>query len=1021
MGTDAKRRGEDLPPPRGHGVGAPAPFPDGFHPFWFWNARIDADELRRQIARMSEQGVRGFFIHSRQGLAQPYMSRRFLDLVEMAIDEGRARGMSVHLYDEYPYPSGAAGGAVVQSDPALAGTTLQVEHRALPAGPVRVELPAGKVLVCRAFPLRDGEVDWGSGLDLREWVGMALSRESYHDAAPQTYNDRRFFADTPVPTLEVALADGPVELWAVSQVPVREHKYWDAFPDVTNPAAVRRFIELTHERYRQHLGPKLAEVASIFVDEVEPLPSASVMAEVERRDQALFADTVLAFVAPSHPAHVEALRAVEEARLALFEKSFEAPVSEWCHNNGLRYTGEKPSIRLSQLAWMDVPGCEPGHTKAGAERSDLLQGEIRGNAKATASAAYFFAKEGSLCECYHSLGWGATLQDAKLIAESLLLLGTRWLVPHAFFYSIDGLRKHDAPPSFFHMPYWSLFGELTSRVAAISHAFEGTWLDASIGVVEPAAGMPDVAQLACYEDLQWALLHAHLDFLTVDLPILAAGHIAEASVFLRDIRLRSVLVPPGRCPRPELDEWLAKFERAGGQVVRVAGAQNIDDAVGQVRSHCPPALSVTAQTGDAAAVQVACRRGEKGRNWIMVNTSPQPAVLEVVLADGAGLAPVQLENRWVRQLEQRDGTYQLRLEGFESALVQETSSPVTEGPRALPLVRVATDGPWAFKPLGMNVLRLGRWLMSLPDQGQATAVVEPAPIANQLLRSGLPFAPRIIDHFGRSPSVGFPPLRARYETTFDCCAGVPLQLVMQPGSLTGDWCTWVDGSGPYRPGNFSPSLGPVAGCIGMPIACDDQGRSDGDRLHRHVIVVEVQADRGEQGLRDSIYIGGDFGVFAPEPGQRRPGTDGDSAQSPPLLATTRPLPTMGDFGAWEANGLPYYAGAVEYSRRSRLSVGGAGPEVVVQLDLPAGCEDAAEVAFGTGPFRPLPWSPRRTLVPRAELEPGKAGTLVRALVLSTLERAFEGRRFGPREHTYGDVELAYPAVLAPPSAEGLQL
>ena len=50
-------------------------------------------------------------------------------------------------------------------------------------------------------------------------------------------------------------------------------------------------------------------------------------------------------------------------------------------------------------------------------------------------AAYFYDKQASLCECYHSLGWGATLQGAKILAEALLVSGVNCLVPHGFFYS----------------------------------------------------------------------------------------------------------------------------------------------------------------------------------------------------------------------------------------------------------------------------------------------------------------------------------------------------------------------------------------------------------------------------------------------------------------------------------------------------------------------------------------------------------------------------------------------------------
>ena len=165
-------------------------------------------------------------------------------------------------------------------------------------------------------------------------------------------------------------------------------------------------------------------------------------------------------------------------------------MADWCRRNGLAYTGEKPSQRLAQLRFMDVPGCDPGHTKAGA-RPDVFRAPIRSNARAVASAAYFYGKSGAVCECYHSMGWAATLQDAKLVAEELLLAGIDRLVPHGFFYSTHALAKHDAPPSFFfQMPAWPFFGRLARRVEAIARQFQDTHIDAEVLVVEPASGLP---------------------------------------------------------------------------------------------------------------------------------------------------------------------------------------------------------------------------------------------------------------------------------------------------------------------------------------------------------------------------------------------------------------------------------------------------------------------------------------------------------------------------------------------------
>jgi hypothetical protein len=952
---------------------------------------------------MSEQGVSGFFVHSRQGLGQPYMSASYLDMVETALDEGLARGMAVHLYDEYPYPSGAAGGAVVQSDPGLAGSTLEAVHRQLRGGRVRVELPPGRLVACRAFPLSNGRPDWERGQDLSAWVGMELTRQSYHDAGPQAYNDRRFFADTPLPVLEVELPVAPVELWAVCLVPIAGHKYWGSFPDVTNPAAVGRFIELTHERYARRLGPKLASVTSMFTDEVEALPSGRVLAELEARYGESAADVCLAYVAPGHPAHVKALRDVDEIRLALFEGSFESQISDWCRANGVRYAGEKPSLRLSQLAWMDVPGCEPGHTKAGAPRPDLLQGEIRGNAKATASAAYFYGKEGSLCECFHSLGWGATLQDAKLIAESLVLLGTRWLVPHAFFYSIDGLRKHDAPPSLFHMPYWPLFGELARRVAAVLAAFEGTWLDAAVGVVEPAGSLPDAGQLACYEELQLALMAAHIDFLTVDLPILAAAQMADGCARLRDVALRCLIVPPGRDAEPGLEDWLARFSEAGGQVVRVGSPGEIEGAVTRARLQCPPSLSLAVDAGDGGRLLVASRKGPQGRLWFLLNTSAVPLDL-VLAAEGGTVAALPLGAGPHPVLHATEGGQRLHLGGFESTLLAGPQA-AAEAPPA-PVLALQAGGTWTVRPEGPNILRLGHWSLTLPGQSGRSAVVEPAPIANQLLRSGLPFAPAIVDRFGSSPTIGLPRLLARYETAFDCTGPGAWDLVMQPGALGGDWQLWADGSGPYGAADLGPTDGPVAGCVGLALGCGPMGAGRGETRHRHTLVVELDADRSEHGLRDCLYVSGRFGVFAADAVPTGPAS---SDMVVPLLATLGPLPEEGRIGDWASNGLPYYAGTVEHSQavpgRLEGDDGGEG-DVEVEISLPPGCEDAAQVAFGDGPWHPLAWSPRRVRVPRRELRPAHGRVVVRLRMFTTLERTFEGRQFDPGVHRYRPVELA---------------
>src|SRR5688500_5477474 len=101
-----------------------SPLSFGFYPFWFWNGFLSEDEIRWQIGEMAAKGIRGFFIHPRQGLKQPYLSEEFFRMVEVAVEAAEQHGLRAHLYDEYPYPSGVAGGEVVLGNPQFYATSL---------------------------------------------------------------------------------------------------------------------------------------------------------------------------------------------------------------------------------------------------------------------------------------------------------------------------------------------------------------------------------------------------------------------------------------------------------------------------------------------------------------------------------------------------------------------------------------------------------------------------------------------------------------------------------------------------------------------------------------------------------------------------------------------------------------------------------------------------------------------------------------------------------------------------------
>ena len=104
--------------------------------FWFWNDRLESDELLRQIAELDEKGFGGFFMHSRPGIGTTYLSDEWMRCVRLCEEEAQKRGMQAWLYDEELWPSGGAGGLVPSADP-----SFRQKELVLLMSPKRHEVP----------------------------------------------------------------------------------------------------------------------------------------------------------------------------------------------------------------------------------------------------------------------------------------------------------------------------------------------------------------------------------------------------------------------------------------------------------------------------------------------------------------------------------------------------------------------------------------------------------------------------------------------------------------------------------------------------------------------------------------------------------------------------------------------------------------------------------------------------------------------------------------------------------------
>lgn len=81
-------------------------------PFWSWNERLNEEETKDQVKKMSIAGMGGFFMHARGGLQTPYMGAEWFENVSAAVEEAETQGMYAWAYDENGWPSGFGDGLV---------------------------------------------------------------------------------------------------------------------------------------------------------------------------------------------------------------------------------------------------------------------------------------------------------------------------------------------------------------------------------------------------------------------------------------------------------------------------------------------------------------------------------------------------------------------------------------------------------------------------------------------------------------------------------------------------------------------------------------------------------------------------------------------------------------------------------------------------------------------------------------------------------------------------------------------
>ncbi len=542
-------------------------------PFWSWNGKLDKAELLRQVHIMKDMGFGGFFMHSRSGLDTEYLGGEWFELINACADEAQKLGMEAWLYDEDRWPSGSAGGLA----------TKESKYRM-------------KYLRCSVY--QADEYKWDA-VAVAVFV-CTLDGLSYTDCRRVGSGD------------EIKAATGVTVLaFTIEEMACDSFYNGQTYLDTMNAEAVEHFVELTHEKYREHCGDKFGKsIKGMFTDEPH---RGMIMSRVyngrdpewvvpytpgffEKFQDAFGYDLVenlpeLFLWKDGHKVSQVKWHYVEMTE-RLFLDNFAKITHKWCIDNDLMLTGHilhedtlcTQTIPCGSVMryyeYMDCPGV------------DVLTETNRNYwiVKQLTSAARQLGKTWLLSELYGCSGWQMTLQNYKETGDWQSLFGINLRCPHLSWYTMKGQAKRDYPASIMHQSGWYkefeavetyysrlqlmlMQGDAVCEVLIVNPV-ESAWCQIYPGWVDGFKGIDkDMHNIEmAHANLFLWLSGVQIDFDYGDEDMmmrLASVEKAGGKAVLKvgKAAYTTVVVPPMTTIRSTTLELLAKFTAAGGKVI----------------------------------------------------------------------------------------------------------------------------------------------------------------------------------------------------------------------------------------------------------------------------------------------------------------------------------------------------------------------------------------------------------------------------------------------------------------------
>lgn len=452
-------------------------------PLWFWNDKLENEELLRQLKMQSDVGVRCTNPHARtnmgDGYIGGYLDDDWFEKIGTVLNYKKENQEPVWLYDEIDWPAGTCGQTLTKNED-FRERYLTIEEIRIPAGEkFRVQLKdiTGKGLFSvkkdsdlsqYAFNVAVVDEETGKPYHIQDYLSDLMFGPEFE-----------FSADRDAVAYVIRVQSDLYEYGGNLQV------------SYINGEATQTFLESTYEKYYERYPEYFGStIKCVFNDETRMCHalvwSRDFVNEFEKRKGYSLAPVLYQLVRPG----VEAGRVrcdYFDVVAALFQENYFKKIHDWCNEHGIglfahllgeetlfghaRYSGDY----LRQNRYLDC---------AGADHLGKGIGSL--NIKFTACGAHSYGRENAAVEVFAGCGWDMTFEEYIRIITWMFQQGMKIIINHGFFYSDRGNRKNDWPPSqFFQWQGWDRMKEGNAMVRRLHYALTGGKAEADVLVYHP--------------------------------------------------------------------------------------------------------------------------------------------------------------------------------------------------------------------------------------------------------------------------------------------------------------------------------------------------------------------------------------------------------------------------------------------------------------------------------------------------------------------------------------------------------